>query len=209
MDPQSRIPESLAVVGLVGGVASGKSLVAGQLAEMGAVLLDADRAGHEVLRLPEIEAAVRARWGDRVFGPDGHVDRARVAEIVFSPPPEGAVEREFLERLTHPRIAERLCDQARQAAKTGTKVAVLDAPLIFESGWDKLCTKIVYVDAPRLARLSRAIARGWTEEGFAAREAAQHPPDEKRRRADLVVDNSGSPQQTRVQLERFWSSLVG
>jgi dephospho-CoA kinase len=209
MPLESPIPPSLSVIGLVGGIASGKSLVAGQLVELGAGLLDADRAGHEVLELPEVEAAARDRWGDRVFGPDGRIDRGQLAEIVFSPPPEGPPEREFLEKLTHPRIAERICRQARQAADSGVRAVVLDAPLIFESGWDKLCTKVVYVDAPRRARLSRAIARGWTEEGFAAREAVQLPLDTKRRRADLVIDNSGSPEQTRVQLERFWPSLVG
>ncbi len=66
-------------LGLLGGVASGKSLVSKQLAEMGALLLDADRAGHEALRLPEIEAAARQRWGDAIFGNDGHIDRSRLA----------------------------------------------------------------------------------------------------------------------------------
>ena len=73
------------VIGLIGGVASGKSLVAAQLARLGAAVLDADRAGHEALRLPEIEAAARRRWGEAVFGADGHVDRARLAQL-FSPP---------------------------------------------------------------------------------------------------------------------------
>ena len=68
------------ILGLLGGVASGKSLVARQLAELGAVVLDADRAGHEALRLPCIEAAARERWGDVVFGPDGHVDRSKLAK---------------------------------------------------------------------------------------------------------------------------------
>ncbi len=202
------MPASLSVLGLVGGIASGKSLVADQLVELGAGLLDADGAGHEVLRLPAVEAAVRSRWGDRVFGSDGRINRSEVAKIVFAPPPGGAAERNFLEELTHPKIAERLGLQANQFAEAGVRVTVLDAPLIFESGWDKLCTQILFVDAPRRARLSRAIVRGWTEEEFVAREAAQLPIDEKRRRADLVVDNSGSPERTRVQLERFWPSLV-
>ena len=77
------------ILGLTGGVASGKSLVAGLLAERGAVVLDADRAGHEALRLPHVEQAIRRRFGAGVFGPDGHVDRARLARIVFDPSPEG------------------------------------------------------------------------------------------------------------------------
>ena len=207
-DAESLIPPSLRVIGLVGGVASGKSLVARQLAELGAGLLDADRAGHEVLGLPEVEAGARARWGERVFGPDGRIDREKLAGVVFSPPPEGSIERKFLEKLTHPEIGRRVGRQAAGLAALGNRVAVLDAPLILEAGWDKLCSRLLFVDAPRRARLARAVARGWTEEEFAAREAVQLPLDRKRRLADLVVDNSGSPEQTRARLERLWPSLV-
>ena len=105
------------ILGLLGGVASGKSLVARQLAELGAVVLDADRAGHEALRLPRIEEAARQRWGDAVFGPDGHIDRSRLAKIVFAPPPDGPRERKYLEELTHPEIGRRLSAQA-EALKT-------------------------------------------------------------------------------------------
>jgi dephospho-CoA kinase len=195
------------VIGILGGVAGGKSLVAGQLGELGAGLLDADGAGHEVLRLPQIEAALQRRWGRRVCGADGRIDRQRVAEIVFAAPPHGPAERKYLEELTHPEIGRLLQQQAEALAASGTAVAVLDAPLLLEAGWDRLCGRLIYVDAPRQVRLSRALARGWSQEDFAAREAAQESLDAKRKRADLVVDNSGSPQETRVQVERFWQSL--
>ncbi len=192
------------VIGLLGGVAAGKSLVARQLAALGAGLLDADRAGHEALRLPRIEAAVRERWGESVCGDDGRIDRARLAKLVFAEPPDGPRERKHLEQLTHPEIARLL---SRQAETLAVAVAVLDAPLLLEAGWDKLCKKLVFVDAPRTARVARALARGWTEEDFAVREAAQESLDLKRKRADVILDNSGSPEQTQAQLERFWSSL--
>jgi dephospho-CoA kinase len=197
------------VIGILGGVASGKSLVARQFARLGAGVLDADRAGHQVLRLPRIEAAVRERWGEEVFGPDGHVDRSRLARLVFAQPPDGPRERKHLERLTHPEIGRLLSQQAEALASSGTVAAVLDAPLLLEAGWDRLCRKLVFVDAPRQARLSRAIARGWSKEDFAAREEVQKSLDFKRRRADLVVDNSGSSEQTQAQVERFWQSLFG
>ncbi len=197
------------VIGVLGGVASGKSLVAAELVRLGAGLLDADRAGHEVLRLPRIEAAVRERWGQAVFGPDGHIDRARLAEIVFADPPGGPRERKQLEQLTHPEIGRLLARQAKGLAVSGRAAAVLDAPLLVESGWDRICERLVFVDSPREARLSRARERGWSEEDFAAREAAQESLDLKRRRADVVIDNSGSPEHTQAQLERFWQSLVG
>ena len=197
------------VIGILGGVASGKSLIAGQLAQLGAGVLDADRAGHEVLRLPEIEAAARARWGPGVFGPDGRIDRARLARVVFAPGPEAERERKFLEQRTHPEIGRRLAAQAERLAASGAPAAVLDAPLLLEAGWDGFCDKLIFVDAPRQVRLARALARGWSEEDFAAREAAQESLDVKRKRADVIVDNSGSPERVEAQVERFWHSLVG
>jgi dephospho-CoA kinase len=195
------------LIGILGGVASGKSLVAQQLARLGAGVLDADRAGHEVLRLPQIEAAVRQRWGDEVFGPDGRIDRRRLARIVFAGPPEGPLQREYLEKLTHPEIGRLLGRQAAALAGSGYRVAVLDAALLLEAGWDKLCDRLVFVDAACEVRLSRALGRGWSKEDFAAREEAQESLDSKRQRADVVVDNSGSPEHTQAQIERFWQSL--
>jgi dephospho-CoA kinase len=197
------------IIGLLGGIASGKSLVARQLAALGAGVLDADRSAHEVLRQPEVEAAVRSRWGGGVFGADGHIDRSRLAKIVFAPGSEGAQERKYLEELTHPRIGQLIASQAEALATAGTSAAVLDAPLILEAAWDKLCDRLVYVDAPLSARQARATARGWTLAEFTAREAAQLPPEVKRRRAHAVIDNSGSPQETQQQVERFWRSLSG
>jgi len=197
------------VIGLLGGVASGKSLVGRQLADLGAGVLDADRAGHEVLKLPEVEAAAIQRWGGAVFGPDGHIDRRRLAEIVFADPPGGPRERRFLEELTHPRIGRQLLLEAAAMEAEGKPAAVLDAPLLLEAGWGKLCRVLVFVDAPGEVRLARAKARGWTEEQFAARERAQQHVDVKRRRAHVVIDNSGTSEQTLAQVERFWRSLVG
>ena len=197
------------VIGILGGVASGKSLVTCQLAQLGAGVLDADRLAHEVLRLPRVEAAARRRWGNAVFDTDGHLDRRRVADIVFAPPPGGPIERAFLEQLTHPEIGRLVEQQAKTMEAAGTAVAVLDAPLLLEAGWNKLCEHLVFVDAPRQTRLVRAMARGWTEEGFAAREGAQESLALKRESADVIIDNSGSPEQTQAQVERLWRSLLG
>ncbi len=197
------------IIGLLGGVASGKSLVARQFGEMGAGVLDADRAGHEVLRLPDVEDEIRNHWGERVFGDDGHVDRARLAAIVFDPSPEGGTARKRLEQITHPRIAQLLSADAEALAAQGFRAVVLDAPLLFEAGWDRLCGTLVFVDAPGPVRLRRALARGWTEQQFAAREAAQETLDLKRQRADYAIDNSGPPEATFAQVERVWRSLIG
>ncbi len=196
------------IIGITGGVASGKSTVARLLEQLGAGVLDADRAGHEALQLPQVEAAARRRWGEAVFGPDGRIDRTRLARVVFAPGPEGQRERLYLEQLTHPEIARSLRWQAESMAAAGTEVAVLDAPLLLEAGWEELCEKTVFVEAPREARTARALAREWNEEDFAAREGAQESLQRKRENADVIIDNSGSPERTQAQVERFWASLV-
>jgi len=172
-------------------------------------VLDADRAAHAALRLPAVEEAARRRWGEAIFDSQGHIDRGRLARIVFSPPPKGPEERGFLEQLTHPEIGRLLEQEAQRLAAGGVAAAVLDAPLLLESGWDRFCDRLVFVEVPRQLRIARALARGWTKEEFAAREGAQESLDSKRGRADVVVDNSGSPAETHDQLERFWRSLVG
>ena len=201
---------AIPVIGLLGGIASGKSMVARQFEELGAGILDADRTGHEVLRMAEMEQAARERWGTSVLDAEGHIDRARLAEIVFAAPPEGPRELEYLEQLTHDRIGQLLRGRAQAMAASGRYAAlVLDAPLMLEAGWHTICNQIVFVDAPREVRLSRARNRGWSEEEFAAREAQQESLIVKRRHADIIIDNSGPPEATRAQVERFWHSLVG
>ena len=196
------------IIGITGGVASGKSLVARQFARLGAGALDADQTGHEVLRLPHVEAAARRRWGEAVFALDGRIDRARLARIVFAAGAEAPKEREYLEQLTHPEIARLLKRQTESLAATGVLLAVLDAALLLEAGWDQWCEKIVFVEAPREMRLARAVACGWSKEDFAAREGAQESLDRKRASADVTIDNSGSPERTQAQVEQFWASLI-
>ena len=196
------------VIGLLGGIASGKSMVAQRFAALGAKVLNADEIGHEVLRQPNIEAAARRRWGDAVFGPDGRIDRARLAKIVFAPSPDGPQNREYLEQLTHAEIIRIINEELAALAGSAVKAAVIDAPLLAEAGLDKLCHKLIFVDAPAQVRLERALARGWRKEDFAAREDAQESLDFKRKRADLIIDNSGAPEQTQSQVERLWPALI-
>ncbi len=196
------------IIGITGGVASGKSTVARQFAQLGAGVLDADQAGREALRLPQVEAAARRRWGETVFTPDGRIDRTRLAGVVFAPGPEAQRERNYLEQLTHPEIAGLVRQQADALAAAGVKIAVLDAPLLVEAGWDDWCEKTVFVEAPPEERLRRAMARGWTKEDFAAREGAQESLDYKRAHADVIIDNAGPPERTQAQVEQFWTSLI-
>jgi dephospho-CoA kinase len=198
------------LIGIVGGIASGKTFIAEQLRAQGAEVVSADRLAHEVLRLNEVKRAARDRWGDGIFDPDGEVNRAALAKIVFAPPPEGPRELKFLEQLTHPKIAPLVRREVKELSHQKRAAAiVLDVPLMFESGWNKFCDRIVFVDVPRELRVARALARGWTREDFERREAAQESLETKRRLADLVIDNSGSPESAQAQIEHFWHSLLG
>lgn len=196
-------------IGLVGGVASGKSLAARLLVEQGAGLLDADRAGHAVLAEDaDVEQQLRDRWGDAAFAADGSIDRSAVARRVFADGSEAASERKFLENVLHPRIGQRLEQLREEFAAEGCPAVVLDAPLLLEAGWRPLCDLVVMVDASRGVRLARAQSRGWDETEFTRREAAQWPVDEKRRAADIVVKNDGSEDELRAALREIWRKHV-
>ena len=195
---------TMLILGLVGGIGSGKSVVANYLRDMGAIVLDADRAGHHVLRAAEVIATIKNRWGDKVLDASGQVSRREVAKIVFAAGNEA--ERKFLEELTHPRI-EALLKAELEAIKNAPNpppVVVIDAALLFEAGWDKFCDKIMYIDAPRDVRLERAVARGWSTEQFAAREAAQMPLVDKGARSHIVIRNVRTLQNLREVLRLTW-----
>jgi dephospho-CoA kinase len=197
-------------LGIAGGISSGKSIVANVLRDMGAVVLDADQAGHVVLREPDVIAELKKRWGDRILDRHGQISRREVAKIVFAAGKEA--ERKFLESLTHPRIEAALkqeLDAARNSPDPPPVVAI-DAALLFEAGWDKLCDKILFVDSPRDLRLERAVSRGWSTEQFAAREAAQLPVEEKRARSHIVIRNARTLENIREVLRLTWRHrLVG
>ncbi|MEZ5989112.1 MAG: dephospho-CoA kinase [Planctomycetota bacterium] len=173
------------VLGLVGGVASGKSAVSAALAEAGLVVLDADRVAREVLASPELGPDLVRLFGPGVLGPDGP-DRALIADRVFRDP----ALRGELEALTHPRIRARLEAALARALAEGSSV-VLDVPLLLEGGLVDRCDVVVFVDVPDPVRRTRAQARGLTAEDWRRRERAQAPLELKRARADRVVDNSG------------------
>lgn len=196
------------VIGVVGGVASGKSFVANQLKAKGARVISADELAHEVLKMDEVKALARERWGEGVFDDSGQIDRRAVGEIVFAPDAGGASELKVLEQWVHPRVRAMIGRQVDEIRRSGTATAiVLDVPLLVEAGWDRQCDHVLYVEVPRELRLARAKARGWTEEDFDRREASQRPLIEKRGAASWQIDNSGSAESLRQQIEHFWDSL--
>jgi dephospho-CoA kinase len=194
------------IIGLLGGVASGKSAVAAALARRGAAVFDADRIGHAVLNEPEVRDILVARWGTSILGDDGAISRPAVARLVFGDSPDAMENRQFLEDTLHPRI--RRCIENDIAALPPTvPAAVIDAPLLVEAGWSDAYHIAAFVDCPLEKRLQRALARGWTPEVFTRREAAQLPIEEKRRAASHVIDNSGTLDELEAEVTRFWANI--
>ncbi|MFV1967404.1 MAG: dephospho-CoA kinase, partial [Pirellulaceae bacterium] len=148
---------------------------------------------------------LRRQWGAAVLDDRGNVDRAAVARRVFAPRPAGPQQRAYLEQVTHPWIGRKVEQRIGELTCLGDcPAAVLDAPLLFEVGWDDFCDTIVFVETSLDLRRQRALRRGWSEADFAAREATQESLNEKRNCADWVIDNSGSPEETLVQVQQIW-----
>ncbi|MEE3371324.1 MAG: dephospho-CoA kinase [Planctomycetota bacterium] len=196
------------VIGIAGGIASGKTLVAECLENLGVVLIDADRIGHEVLQQADIANAIRTRWGETIIHSEGQIRRDEIAKRVFAPPPGGPVELAFLEKLTHPRIGEHLQQELRALQDAcDTSAVTLDAAVMFKAGWSHWCTHILFVDTPHALRIERARQRGWTGADLIARESSQTPLEIKRQAADYVIDNSGTPKETQTQVKHLWDKL--
>jgi dephospho-CoA kinase len=191
------------VIGLIGGIGSGKSTVAQAIARRGAKIIAGDVLGHEALRQPEVRAQVVGRWGPQVLDGAGEVDRREVAAIVFAKNPEGRDELRILESFVFPWIGRRIPEEIAGARSDGRyRLIVLDAAVMLEAGWNNVCDKLVYVDAPREVRLKRlAEGRGWDAKEVERRESAQLSLTEKATRADDAVDNSGSPEQVQRQVD--------
>ncbi len=182
-------------IGLTGPIGGGKSTVAAILREAGVPVLDADRLAHEGL-------LARAAEVCRAFPeacPDGRPDRGRLAERVFRDP--GARRR--LEALIHPYVRERIAAELARLERAGAPLAVVEIPLLFETGWDRRLDGVLVVTAPAELRYRRLAGRGLAEDEVRRREAAQLPPAEKARRADWVIENDGDLEALRRRV-RAW-----
>lgn len=196
------------VIGLVGGIASGKSYVGCLLENLGAQRIDADRLGHEVLLVKEVRDRLTQIWGPNILNEAGEIDRAKVGKLVFGDSFNAAAQRKQLEAIVLPRIRSLAFERvaAVRALPVVPLAIVIDAPLLIEAGWEPMCDFILFIDSPHEERLERATARGWTESHFAAREASQMSLDEKRSRATHIFDNSRQANIAQ-QVKRFWSEL--
>ncbi|MBI4580372.1 MAG: dephospho-CoA kinase [Planctomycetes bacterium] len=194
------------IIGLAGGIGSGKSTVAAVFGELGAGVISSDQLNHDELDSPEVLSELRMWWGDRILDAEGRAARDVIRGIVGSDP----LARRRLEQLVHPRIAARR--QAMMAEFLGNeriRAIVWDSPLLFEAGLDAKCDFVVFVESDvesRLARVGRE--RGWTREDLERFEKVQKPLDFKRERADYIVDNNSEMDVVRRRAEDVFSRIL-
>jgi len=198
---ESPPPLGKPVLGLLGGIGSGKSQVAALLTRHGGRVIQADQLGHQALRQPEIRRRVVERWGADLLDEQGQIVRGRLAAIVFRDP----AELQALEEIVHPWIGQAIREEiAHVQTDPAVRFIVLDAAVMLEAGWHAVCQRLVFVDVPRELRLQRlARQRGWSDQQLRDRETAQLPLTEKAARADHVLDNSGTPEQLERQVQEL------
>lgn len=192
-------------IGLTGGIGSGKSFVACVLKEAGAVVIDADQLAREVVRpgTPGFRDVVAA-FGRDILTAEGHLDRRRLGSVVFG----DARRRECLEKLLHPRILARVREEAGAAAARGERVVVLDAPLLFETGWHVWMDEIWVVVVSESTQLCRLCARDGIGEAEARqRISLQWPLARKAEQADVCIDNNGERAVTRQRVLALWQEV--
>ncbi|MCB9856552.1 MAG: dephospho-CoA kinase [Phycisphaerales bacterium] len=194
------------VVGLAGGIGSGKSTVSRLMESLGGGIISSDRLGHEELLAQDVKSTLQRWWGDVVLQQDGAIDRKKVASLVFADP----AQRHRLEALLHPRIAVRRRDRmAELAEKPRIRFIVIDSPLLYESDLDLTCDVVVFVDADIEIRRERSEKhRGWPPGELERREKSQHPLDMKRARADYVCQNNSSLSDLQQQVERIVNNIL-
>lgn len=192
------------IIGILGGIGSGKSYVARLFGEMGCLVIDSDAQVRTAYQDPAILATLRQWWSGDVFHRDGSLDRSAVARKVFNHP----AERQRLEELVHPWVdAQRTA--VMDAAPPQAIAFVWDAPLLMEAGLHDRCDALVFVDAPRDQRLRRVMEqRGWDEFELQRRENLQLPLDRKREISDYQVVNTAGAEDLRGHVRQILSRIV-
>jgi dephospho-CoA kinase len=192
------------VIGLTGGIASGKSKVASLLASWGAVVIDSDLVAHRVMeRGKRVQEKIRLHFGKRVFR-EGRIDRIALGRIVFRHP----AERKALEAIVHPQVKRILSRRTKELERKGEPFLFLEIPLLFEVGWQKRMDEVWLVYAPPAQQIVRLHDRDHLEEKEVQRRlAAQLPWEEKLKGATRIIDNSGSWEHTARQVRELFLGL--
>ncbi len=191
------------VIGLLGGIGSGKSTAAGCFERLGCAVLDADAIAHQVLEEREILQQIVVRFGPDVLGEDGRIDRTKLADAVF----DSKENVEALNHIVHPSVLARceamLCRYRRQG-----RSVVVDMPLLAEVGWEKHCDVLVFVDCPEAIRIQRILQkRPMDAREQKKREKFQISLDKKKRMAQYIVQNNSEESELAKQVEKVFSAI--
>ena len=187
------------VIGLTGGIGSGKTTLAGFLKELGVAVIDADKLGHRALRENQVWREVVAAFGQGVLDSDGQVDRPKLARLVFGYPQQLA----RLNRITHPRIARMLTDRLDEHRRQGAGAVILEAPLLVETGWVDTVDEVWITVAPRTVVLNRLQHMGFTRREALARLGAQMKPEERLKKADVVINTDTSLEELKARAKEL------
>ncbi len=210
---QGELPKAalFAVVGIVGGVGSGKSAVTSWVADHWPLArIDGDRIGHAVLRHPQVKQQLVEHFGRDILDGAGEIARNKLGRLVWGQGEPHVQARNLLERIVHPRIREEIQQQIHDARASGKWGVLLDAAVMLESGWSETCDRLVFIETPEEERRRRvASQRGWDEAQWREREQSQLTLDEKRARVHFIVDNSGTVEQAGQQLMEYLQQQFG
>lgn len=192
------------IIGLTGGIGSGKSTVAGLLAKLGAVIIDADKIGHDVLNADsQAREQVVTAFGSRILNPNGSVNRKGLGEIVFA-------DRKalfHLNQIMHPLIYRVVKDKLEQYKEQGARVIVIDAPLLIEASWATMVDAVWVVTASESNVLRRLERTGLSRNDIIARIRSQLTESERIKMADLVINNDYGIDELKLEVNRLWQEL--
>ena len=194
------------IIGILGGIGSGKSTVAREFAKLGCAVIDADKIAHTLLAEPEVTKEVLGLFGRGICDPEGRVDRGKLAAIVFA----DGEKLSLLNRIIHPRLLERAEELIRQySEQSEIKAIVLDMPLLTEVGWDKKCGRLIFVECDPQLRAERAEKSGKIDENqLRIRENFQISLDRKVNRTDNTIDNNSDFSELVRQVADIFSNIV-
>lgn len=189
------------IIGLTGSFGSGKSTVAHFFEELGASVIDADKLAHEALMPGTQTFEAISRSFKEALSVDGRaVVHKKLAELVF----HDGEKKKKLESIVHPYVFKRILEEITQCEES---IVIVEVPLLYETGYDKFCHKVIVVEAPEDMIDKRLADKGFTHDEIQARRASQIPMEEKTKRADMIIHNLNTFQQTRNEVEKAWKQL--
>ena len=199
-------PGKKPIIGILGGIASGKSTVAAEFAKLGCKIIDADEIAHELLDEPNVRSKIISYFGNRILGPEGKIDRNKLGDMAFS----DAVKLSELNNIIHPVVLEQTEELIeRYTNENEVRGIVLDMPLLVEVGWVKRCDRVIFVECSEQVRGDRAKKMGiYDEKQFKIRENFQISLDNKAQLSDNTVDNNSDFSDLTKQVTEIFSHIV-